>query len=116
MYQVSSGTQVVGKIRVAVHRVQSRGSSAIAVLPNQTVNCWILSKRLYSWSEYQQFSAIGHGHSGAINGFVTQPCAMKFVRIEIHHGFGNRLIEHFDIHFSRKFGRAVKTFLVVADE
>src|SRR5580700_3225457 len=116
MNEVSSRTQVASKIRIRVNGCERSRSSAIAILSDQRIDSAVFAKLLYTGCEDNQLGVIGQCHSRAVDGFVAEPCAVKFIRIEINDSLLDRGVHRFEVHFQAQLSRAMKTLGIVADE
>src|SRR6202795_711217 len=113
---MSSRAQVVGEIRISIHRFERRRSSAIAVLADQRVNGWVFAESSYTGSEDDQLRTVGHRHAGAIDRLVAEPCAVKFMRIKINDSLLDGRIEYLEIDFQAQLSGTTEALDVVADE
>ena len=98
MNQVRCGAEVRGEVRVLSYHRQGGVGAVIAIFANQFIYSLVFAESADAWSQYDQLSAIGHGHARAINRFVSQPRAVKFFGIEIHHSFADRLGHQRDVY------------------
>src|SRR6202140_216784 len=113
---MSSRAQVVGEIRISIHRFERRRSSAIAVLADQCVDGRVFAESSYTGSEDDQLRTVGQRHASAVDRLVAEPCAVKFMRIKINDSLPDGRIEYLEIDFQAQLGGTMKAFGVVADE
>src|SRR6266404_1676564 len=116
VYKMSGRAQVVGEIRISIHRVERRRSSAIAVLADQGVDGWVFAESPYTGREDDQLRTIGQRHAGAVDRLVAEPCAVKFMRIKIDDSLLDGRIEYLEIDFQAQLGGTMEALGVVADE
>src|SRR5579864_7435736 len=114
--EVSSRAQVAGKIRIDIYRFEGSRSSAIAIFADQRVDISVFTKFLYARREDDQLCAVGQGHPRTVDGLVTQPCAVKLMRIEINDSLLHRRVHRLEIHFQAERGGTVKALGIVANE
>src|SRR6202008_1155385 len=114
--EVSSRAQVAGEIRIDIHCFEGNRGSAITILTDQRVDISVFTKFLYAGREDDQLCAVGQGHPRTVDSLVTQPCAVKLMRIEINDSLLHRRVHRFEVHFQAQRGSAMKGLDVVADE
>src|ERR1700675_2934813 len=113
---MSSRAQVVGEIRISIHRFERRRSSAIAVLADQRVDGWVFAESSYAGSEDDQLRTVGQRHAGAVDRLVAKPCAVKLMRIKINDSLLDGRFEYLEIDFQAELGGTMEALGVVADE
>src|SRR5271157_2229507 len=114
--EVSSRAQVAGEIRIGIHGFEGSRSSAITILADQRVDTSVFAKFLYARREDDQLGTVGECHPRTVDSLVAQPCAVKFMRIEINDSLLHWRVHPLEVHFQAQRGGAVKALNVVADE
>src|SRR5579863_4703649 len=113
---MSRRAKVVGEIRIGTHGFESGWRSTIAVFADQSIDGPVFAKFLYPGRQDDQLRTVGQCHACAVDGLVTQPCAVKFMRIQINDSFLYWRIQRLEVHFQTQRGGAVKALNIVTDE
>src|ERR1035438_7056041 len=113
--QMRRGAEIVAKLRVGLDRSQGLWRALVAVLADEAVNLGVFTELLQAGGEDNQFAAVGHHHAGAIDGFVAQPGALEFVRVEIHDDLLQGLVKLVEIHLLRQARAESECLHVVAN-
>ena len=69
----------------------------VAVPADQRVVVRVFAELPYTGGEDDQFAAVGHGHTRAIDAFVADPRTAKLFGIEINDGFVYLTVEHGEV-------------------
>ena len=72
-------------------------TAAVAVFADQGVHLRILAELCDAGRQHDQLAAIGHGHTGAVDGLVAQPCAFELAGIQIDHALFQPVLHKVDV-------------------
>src|SRR5215510_10358436 len=83
---------------------------------DQPVDCLILSKIFYSWSENDQFGTVRKRHSSSIDGLIPQPRTLRFVRIQVHNRLSYFTVERKNVDFKTQLRSSLEAVVIIAYE
>ena len=86
------------------------------MLADECISIGMLAESVDSWSDDDDGPTIGDGHTGSIDGFVSDPCLFVLGRIHPNDQFLGGSIESKAIDFGRQFPGLEKHRVVVSDK
>ena len=88
----------------------------VAVFSDQSVDLSVLPEALHAGGQDDEFSAVRHGHAGAVDGLVAQPCAFELRGIEIDHAFFQAVGDKINVLLPGQLHRFRQAFPALAEK
>src|SRR5271163_3223700 len=113
---MGSRAELGSQVRIVFHFLKRSRRAVVAELADFAVDGGVFSKLLHSGSKHDEVGAVRQRHAGAVNGLVSQPGAVKLLRIEVDNGFVDGLIEQLNVDLHAQFRSQAKALHVIAHE
>ena len=93
MDEMRGDREILRKLRLCFHQGKNFLPAHISIAADQAIHLAVLPKAFNSGGKDDELPAVLNCHTRAVDCFVSEPCALKFARVQINNAFFNRVFK-----------------------